>query len=105
MDVEEVEKQQEKTNEENDAREEDIVKDTDADTRETDDSINRVMKKLDLLFDEIDSLKGGVKALQNAQAMLVENGHERYVMDVTQNIINLITKDEIYNVVSYKKGY
>lgn len=74
MDVEEVEKQQEKTNEENDAREEDIVKDTDADTRETDDSINRVMKKLDLLFDEIDSLKGGVKALQNAQAMLVENG-------------------------------
>lgn len=74
MDVEEVEKQQEKMNEENDAREEDIVKDTDADTRETDDSINRVMKKLDLLFDEIDSLKGGVKALQNAQAMLVENG-------------------------------
>lgn len=38
-------------------------------------------------------------------AMRVENGHERYVMDVTQNIINLITKDEIYNVVSYKKGY
>lgn len=74
MDVEEVEKQQEKMNDENDAREEDIVKDTDADTRDTDDSINRVMKKLDSLFDEIDSLKGGIKALQNAQAMLVENG-------------------------------
>jgi phosphoglycerate dehydrogenase-like enzyme len=38
-------------------------------------------------------------------AMRVENGHERYVMDVTQNIINLITKNELYNVVSYKKGY
>ena len=38
-------------------------------------------------------------------AMRVENGHERYVMDVTLNVINLITKDEVCNVVSYKKGY
>ena len=38
-------------------------------------------------------------------AMRVENGHERYVMDVTLNVINLITKDEVCNIVSYKKGY
>ena len=38
-------------------------------------------------------------------AMRVENGHERYVMDVTQNVIGLITKGEVYNVISYKKGY
>ena len=38
-------------------------------------------------------------------AMRVENGHERYVMDVIQNVIGLITKDEVYNVISYKKGY
>lgn len=38
-------------------------------------------------------------------AMRVENGHERYVVDVTQNVIGLITKGEVYNVISYKKGY
>ena len=38
-------------------------------------------------------------------AMRVENGHERYVMDVTQNVIGLLTKGEVYNVISYKKGY
>jgi phosphoglycerate dehydrogenase-like enzyme len=38
-------------------------------------------------------------------AMRVENGHKRYVMDVTQNVIGLITKGEVYNVISYKKGY
>lgn len=38
-------------------------------------------------------------------AMRVKNGHERYVMDVTQNVIGLITKGEVYNVISYKKGY
>ena len=38
-------------------------------------------------------------------AMRVENGHERYVMDVTQNVIGLITKGKVYNVISYKKGY
>ena len=38
-------------------------------------------------------------------AMRVENGHDRYVMDVTDNVIGLLIKNEVYNVVSYKKGY
>ena len=38
-------------------------------------------------------------------AMRVENGHERYVMDVTNNIVGLLLRNEVYNVVSYKKGY
>ena len=38
-------------------------------------------------------------------AMRVENGHERYVVDVTNNVINLLTGKEVCNVVSYKKGY
>lgn len=38
-------------------------------------------------------------------AMRVENGHERYVVDVTNNVINLLTGKEVYNIVSYKKGY
>ena len=38
-------------------------------------------------------------------AMRVEDGHERYVVDVTKNIISLITKNEVRNVVDCKKGY
>lgn len=38
-------------------------------------------------------------------AMRVKNGHERYVMDVTDNIIDLLTKGKVRNVISYKKGY
>ena len=38
-------------------------------------------------------------------AMRVENGHDRYVMDVTNNVIGLLTKGNVYNIVSYKKGY
>ncbi len=38
-------------------------------------------------------------------AMRVENGHERYVIDVTNNVLGLITKNEVRNVISYKKGY
>jgi phosphoglycerate dehydrogenase-like enzyme len=38
-------------------------------------------------------------------AMRVANGHERYVVDVTNNVIDLITKGEVRNIISYKKGY
>ena len=38
-------------------------------------------------------------------AMRVADGHDRYVMDVVDNIVTLLTKNEIRNVVSYKKGY
>ena len=38
-------------------------------------------------------------------AMRVADGHERYVLDVTNNIIDLILKNEVRNIVSYKKGY
>lgn len=38
-------------------------------------------------------------------AMRVADGHDRYVTDTTNNIIDLLTKNELRNVVSYKKGY
>jgi phosphoglycerate dehydrogenase-like enzyme len=38
-------------------------------------------------------------------AMRVENGHERYVLDVTENIVSLIKNNVVRNVVNYKKGY
>ena len=38
-------------------------------------------------------------------AMRVEEGHYRYVKDTTNNIINLITKNILINVVDYNKGY
>lgn len=38
-------------------------------------------------------------------AMRVTDGHERYIMDVVDNIISLLTKDEVRNVVCCKKGY
>ena len=38
-------------------------------------------------------------------AMRVENGHERYVADVTKNVISLIKDNEVRNVIDYKKGY
>jgi hypothetical protein len=37
--------------------------------------------------------------------MRVANGHERYVLDVTNNILDLIRENKVRNVVSYKKGY
>ena len=68
------EKQVEELNEENDAREEDIVQDTDADEKDTEDSMKAVMDKLDSLFTEIEGIKSGLKALESAQAMFIENG-------------------------------
>ena len=38
-------------------------------------------------------------------AMRVENGHDRYVMDVTNNVLGLLTEGVVYNIISYKKGY
>ena len=38
-------------------------------------------------------------------AMRVIDGHERYVIDITENIISLISKNVVRNVVDYKKGY
>ena len=38
-------------------------------------------------------------------AMRVENGHERYVLDVTENVMSLIKNNKVRNVIDYKKGY
>ena len=38
-------------------------------------------------------------------AMRVEEGHKRYVEDTTEKVINYITKNELIDVISYKKGY
>lgn len=69
-----MENEMEELNEENDAREEDIVEDTDADEKDTRNDFDDVMKKLNSIYDEIAGIKNGMKALENAQAMLVENG-------------------------------
>lgn len=38
-------------------------------------------------------------------AMRVEEGHKRYVEDTTKKVINYISKNELTDVISYKKGY
>lgn len=38
-------------------------------------------------------------------AMRVATGHQRYVEDITNNVLNYILGKEIKNIVSFKKGY
>ena len=38
-------------------------------------------------------------------AMRVATGHQRYVEDITNNVLNYLLGKEIKNIVSFKKGY
>ena len=61
-------------NKENDAREQDIVKDSDANERDNSFEFSEVLKRLETLNSELAGIKEGMAALKNAQAMFVENG-------------------------------
>lgn len=68
----------EEMNEENDAREEDIVEDVDADTkdveRNNDDNYSEVSRRLDRLETMMEKISGGIDALRDAQSIIVDNG-------------------------------
>lgn len=66
------------TNDENDAREEDIVADTDSDTEDVEETVNEARDDSDARFSRlestIDRILGELSALREAQGILVENG-------------------------------
>ena len=51
-------------------------------------------------FEKLDNI-----ILSPHAAMRVYNGHERYVLDITNNVLNLIEGKKLTNIVNYKKGY
>ena len=65
-------------NEDNDAREEDIVEDTDSDTQdveETEDENNdELNRRLSSIEDMLGRVLGGLDALRDAQSIMVDNG-------------------------------
>ena len=65
-------------NEDNDAREEDIVEDTDSDTQdveETEDENNDDLnRRLSAIEDMLGRVLGGIDALRDAQSIMVDNG-------------------------------
>lgn len=91
MEIEEIKEQAEEMNDENDAREEDIVKDTEND-------FDKVMEKLNAIYDEMDSMKNEMKALQHAQAVMVENGA---VINDTDDVDDSISFGELKPVKSF----
>lgn len=84
----------EEMNEENDAREEDIVEDEDADTRdveeterETDDDIER---RFSIIEEKLDRMLGEISSLREAQGIMVENGA---VIQEPESELNLLDED------------
>ena len=68
----------EKMNEENDAREEDIVEDVDADTKDVeennDDNYSDISRRIDRLETMVEKALSGIDALRDAQSIIVDNG-------------------------------
>lgn len=81
-------KQSEEMNEENDAREEDIVSDTDADTRDVEEKQTEDFDATERRFTSIeatlDKILGAISSLREAQGIMVENG--AVVNDVDSDI-------------------
>lgn len=65
-------------NEENDAREEDIVTDTDADTQDIENDANEKYDETEKRFSSIeatlDKILGQISSIREAQGIMVENG-------------------------------
>lgn len=65
-------------NEENDAREEDIVTDTDADTQDVENDVNEKYDENEKRFSSIeatlDKILGEISSIREAQGIMVENG-------------------------------
>lgn len=71
-------KQEEELNKENDAREEDTVKDVDADTKDVDDKqqqdFDATEKRFSSIESTLDKILGAISSLREAQGIMVENG-------------------------------
>lgn len=71
-------KQSEEINEENDAREEDVVEDTDSDTKDVEQNDNRNADVIERRFSSIeatlDKILGQISSIREAQGVMVENG-------------------------------
>jgi hypothetical protein len=71
-------KQEEELNKENDAREEDTVKDVDADTKDVEDTqtqdFDATEKRFSSIEAQLDKILGAISSLREAQGIMVENG-------------------------------
>lgn len=95
MDEERDTVQNEKTNEENDAREEDIVEDNDADTAdieetERDDNVE-TERRFSGIEATLEKILGQLSALREAQGIMVENGA---VVNDVETDIGHVEEDE-----------
>ena len=65
-------------NETNDAREEDIVSDVDADTKDIEETANRnegdIEKRFSSIESTLDKILGQISSIREAQGVMVENG-------------------------------
>lgn len=91
--------QQEEMNDENDAREEDIVEDMDSDTKDVEETVNEdssadvsaIMQRMNLLEEMVTRILGGIDALREAQSIMVENGAT--IIDDSTDDLNLEVDD------------
>lgn len=78
-------------NEDNDAREEDIVEDTDSDTEDVeeteDDNNDELNRRLSAIEDMLGRVLGGIEALRDAQSIMVDNGAT--IMEDEENSMDL----------------
>ena len=95
MDEDERKDVGEEMNEENDAREEDIVEDVDADTKDveekTDDDYSEISRRIDRLETLVEKAIGGIDALRDAQSVIVDNGGT--IRETEDDSINLDIDD------------
>lgn len=87
--------QSKEMNEENDAREEDIVKDTDSDASDVEENQREEYDETEKRFSGIeatlDKILGQISSLREAQGILVENGA---VVNDTETDIGHVEEDE-----------
>ena len=78
MGEDDTKKQSEEINEENDAREEDVVEDIDSDTKDVEQNDNRNADVIERRFSSIeatlDKILGQISSIREAQGVMVENG-------------------------------
>ena len=87
--------QSEEMNKDNDAREEDIVSDTDADTKDVEDSqredYDATEKRFSGIEATLDKILGELSSIREAQGILVENGA---VVNDVETDIGHVEEDE-----------
>lgn len=78
MSTNDAQLQEEEMNEENDAREEDIIEDADGDTKivenNDNDNYRALSDRLNRMETLLERLSGNIEALRDAQGLLVDNG-------------------------------